>query len=374
MVCPSYPPQDVTCGVGDYTRCLAGELTSQGEDVVLLTSDRYRGETSGPVMVLPRVRAWTVGEALRLTSSEISPPADLIHLQYTPDLYGQGTGFLLLPLLSRIRSGPPVVVTFHTLVGGSLRSRVVAPLLLLTARWSISANEEVSAVIRRRLPWLAGRCTEIPIGANIPVTSGVMKGVSRAGLGLPQEGPVLVHFGLIYPGKGLETLFAALSELLRVRPDVRLAIVGDTRVENKSYLADLKALAERLGVSWAILWLGHRSGEEVSRILNAADIFVVPYDEGVSIRRGSLMAGLAHGRPVVSTISTLPSAYLRDGDNIALVPPKDAVALASRIASLLAKPEEAACLGKAALAVAERFSWSFIAQETRNLYAQVLRR
>jgi glycosyltransferase involved in cell wall biosynthesis len=374
MICSSYPPQEVTCGVGDYTRCLAEELVQQGEDVVVLTSDRYRGETGGPVTVLPRVRAWTIGEALRFTSSEISPPVDLIHLQYTPDLYGQGLGFKLLPLLARIRSGPPVVITFHTLVGGSLRSRVVAPLLLLTARWSISANEEVSAVIRRRLPWLAGRCTEIPIGANIPTKPGGMPRGARAAFGLPQEGPVLVHFGLIYPGKGLETLFAALAKLLFVQPHMKLAIVGDNRMENIGYLEDLKGLAERLGVASAVMWMGHRSGEEVSRILSAADIFVVPYDDGVSIRRGSLMAGLAHGRPVVSTVSTLPSAYLRDGDNIALVPPKDAAALASRIASLLAKPEEAACLGKAALAVAERFSWSVIAQETRNLYARVLRR
>ena len=374
MVCPSYPPQDVTCGVGDYTRCLVEELVRQGEDMVVLTSDRYRGETSGSATVLPRVRSWTIGEALRLTSSAMSPPVDLIHLQYTPDLYGQGLGFKLLPVLARIRSGPPVAITFHTLVGGSLRSRAVVPLLLLAARLSISANEEVSALIRRRLPLLAGRFTEIPIGANIPTKPGGMQRGSQAALGLPRNGPVLVHFGLIYPGKGLETLFVALSELLRVRPHVRLVIVGDTRVENRGYLADLKALAERLGVASAIMWLGHRSGEEVSHILSAADIFVVPYDDGVSIRRGSLMAGLAHGLPVVSTISTLPSAYLRDGDNIALVPPKDAAALAARIASLLAKPEEVASLGKAALAVAERFSWSSIAQETRDLYAQVLRR
>jgi len=372
MVCPSYPPQDVTCGVGDYTRCLAEELVRQGEDVVVLTSDRYRGETNGPVTVLPLVRDWTIGEALRLTSSAMSPPVDLIHLQYTPDLYGQGLGFKLLPLLARIRSGPPVVITFHTLVGGSLRSRVVVPLLLLAARWSISANEEVSALIRRRLPALVGRFTEIPIGANIPTKLGGMQSASQAALGLPLEGPVLVHFGLIYPGKGLETLFAALSELLRVRPHVRLVIVGDTRVENRGYLADLKALAERLGVASATIWSGHRSGEEVSHILSAADIFVVPYDDGVSIRRGSLMAGLAHGRPVVSTFSTLPSAYLRDGDNIALVPPKDAAALAARIASLLAKPEEAACLGKAALSLAERFLWTTIVRETRQLYIRVL--
>jgi len=372
MVCPSYPPQDVTCGVGDYTRCLAEELASQGEDVVVLTSDRYRGETSGPVIVLPRVRAWTIGEALRLTSSTISPSVDLIHLQYTPDLYGQGLGFKLLPLLARIRSGPPVVITFHTLVGGSFRSRAVVPLLLLSARWSISANEEVSALIRRRLPSLAGRCTEIPIGANIPTMSGGMQRVSQAALGLPQEGPILVHFGLIYPGKGMETLFAALSELLRVRPHLKLVIVGDTRVENRGYLADLKALAERLEVASAVMWLGHRSGEEVSDILNAADIFVVPYDDGVSIRRGSLMAGLAHGCPVVSTSSALPSAYLRDGDNVALVPPRDAAALAARIASLLAFPDEAAALGKAALSLVERFSWTTIARQTRQLYAEVL--
>jgi len=374
MVCPSYPPQDVTCGVGDYTRCLAEELARQGEDVVVLTSDRYRGEVHGPVTVLPEVRDWTIGEALRLTSSAVSPPVDLIHLQYTPDLYGQGMGFTFLPVVARIRSGPPAVVTFHTLVGGSLWSRVVAPVLLLTARWSISANEEVSAMIHRRLPWLAGRCTEIPIGANIPTNPAGAPRVSRAALGLPQEGPLLVHFGLLYPGKGLETLFAALSQLLCVQPHVTLVVVGDNRIENMGYLEDLKALAERLGVASSIMWMGHRSGDEVSRILSAADLFVVPYDDGISIRRGSLMAGLAHGCPVVSTVSSLPSAYLRDGDNIALVPPKDAAALASRIVSLLAQPEEAACLGKAALALAERFTWPVLAKETRALYAGLLRR
>ncbi len=375
MICPTYPPNNVSCGVGDYTHCLAEELVRQGEDVVVLTSVHYRGETSGPVTVLPRVRAWTIGEALRLTSSAMSPPVDLIHVQYTPDLYGRGLGVRFLPLLARIWSGPPVVVTFHTLVGGSLRSRVVAPLLLLTARWSISANEEVSALIRRRLSWLAGRCTEIPIGANIPVAPvvpGTSKDSLRASLGLPLKGPILVHFGLIYPGKGLETLFEALPSIRRVHPDARLVVVGDTRTENRGYREALMGLAVRLDVAPAIIWTGRQPSEVASRYLQAADVFVVPYDDGVSIRRGSLMAGLAHGCPVVSTISAIPSAYLKDGENIALVPPRDAAALAYRIAALLAKPEEAACLGKAAATIAERFSWSFIARTTRNLYAKVL--
>ena len=86
------------------------------------------------------------------------------------------------------------------------------------------------------------------------------------------------------------------------------------------------------------------------------------------------MAGLAQGLPVVSTHPAVCSAYLRDGDNISLVPSRDPHALAERIVSLLAQPDDTIRLGKAAAALAERFTWPVIARETRDLYAKLLRR
>jgi glycosyltransferase involved in cell wall biosynthesis len=151
-----------------------------------------------------------------------------------------------------------------------------------------------------------------------------------------------------------------------------LVIVGDTRPDDEPYRTALRALAERLGIASAVVWAGGRTGEETSGILQSGDLYVVPYDDGASVRRGSLMAGLAHGLPVVSTCSRLESVYLKDGLNIALVPPKNADALASRITSLLMRPEEAAALGKAALALAEQFSWVAIARQTRAVYERVL--
>lgn len=378
MVCPSYPPQDVTCGVGDYTRCLAEELAGQGEDVVVVTSDRYRGSTEGHVRIVPTFRRWSWDAAMRLAKLSTSFRADIIHFQYTPELYGRGMGMVLAPLLLRMQARQTaVVVTFHTLIGGGFRSKLMAPYLLATAHHSISANEEVTALIHRRLPMLRRRVSEIPIGANIPVvlvTPGASKDTLRASLGLPLKGPIMVHFGLIYPGKGLETLFEALSSIRRVHPGARLVVVGDTRTENRGYRDALMGLAVRLDVTPAIIWTGSLTGEEVSRFLQAADIFVVPYDGGVSIRRGSLMAGLAHGLPVVSTYPVVPSAYLRDGDNISLVPSRDPRALAERIVSLLTQPDDAIRMGKAAAALAERFTWPAIARETRDLYARLLRR
>jgi len=377
MVCPSYPPQEVTCGVGDYTRCLAEELTHHGEQITVLCSSEYRGAARGSVEVFPRFSRWTLDQALRLTFSSAVPRGDILHLQYTPDLYGPGAGFKLVPLLARLRRrAPPTVVTFHTLTGRSPWSRIWAVLLLASAHQSISANEEVTAMVRRRLPKLSPRLTEIPIGTGVPVhhPDGGDRESGRRLLGLAPGIPLLVHFGLVYPGKGLETLFMALGELVRFRSSIRLAIVGDTRPDSQGYRATLEALASRLGVAEAIIWAGRRPEEEVSKILQAADLFVVPYDDGVSIRRGTLMAGLAPGLPVISTTSALRSAYLRDGENVALVPPRDPQALAARIASLLGAPDEAAFLGKGARKLAERFTWQTIARETRALYARVLRR
>ena len=53
MVCPSYPPQEITCGVGDYTRCLAEALAARGEAVTVVASAAWRGPARCGVTVLP---------------------------------------------------------------------------------------------------------------------------------------------------------------------------------------------------------------------------------------------------------------------------------------------------------------------------------
>ena len=90
------------------------------------------------------------------------------------------------------------------------------------------------------------------------------------------------------------------------------------------------------------------------------------------MRRGSLLAALAHGMPVVSTSASLPSSYLRDGDNVALVPPRDAPALAARIARLLDSRAQRARLARGARKLADRLAWPSIAEETRAVYRRVL--
>jgi glycosyltransferase involved in cell wall biosynthesis len=378
MVCPSYQPQPVACGVGDYTARLATELARQGEDIEVLCSTAYRGSADGPVRVIPDVERWTLGVA-RDTLRRRMRGRDVLHLQYTPVLYGPRAGFRLVTVLARLRRiRVPTVVTFHTLTGVSRSSAVWALLLLASAGASIAANMEVEGMVRRRLPALARRLRTIAIGANVePGTNGLPAADRVAGrsvLGVPPAIPLLVHFGLLYPGKGLETLLDAFALLRRRNPSARLAVVGDTPPEHEPYRRDLERRAMSQGISDAIVWAGRRSEREVSSILAAADVFVAPYDDGVSSRRGSLLAALAHGLPIVSTRPAVETSQFRDGDNIALVPRRDPVALAARLESLLHGADEVAGLRRGAAALAASFAWPTIGAETRRVYAQVMAR
>jgi glycosyltransferase involved in cell wall biosynthesis len=363
MVCPSYPPQAVTCGVGDYTRRLGAELAHQGATVTVITSNDWRGEADGRVLpVLDTPGWWRV------------VPADVVHVQYAPDLYRARGDVTLLPLRARL-GALPIVITFHTLLDGTLAGRVRATWLLATATAAISANEEVSRMVRRRLPWLADRVTEIPIGSNIArVTAPVNRAEILTRLALPSDALVLAHFGLIYPGKGLETLIDALAALRRRQPRAHLVIIGDTREQDRAYRARLHERVERLGVQPAVVWTGWMADAEASGVLSVADLFVAPFDDGASLRRGSLMAGVAHGCAVISTRAARGGAPLVDGDNVALVPPRDAAALAERMGALLAAPHERARLAAAARKLAEQFVWPDIAARTQRIYEDVRRR
>ena len=358
IACPSYPPQDVTCGVGDYARCLADELTRLGEQVTVVTSKAWRGAERGGVAVVPILDGpapwWRV------------IPTDVVSLQYAPDLWRDRTRALGVTL------SMPTVVTFHTLTDATLRSRAVALWLLGSARHVIAANDEVSGMVRRRLPWIARRLTEVPIGSNIAIAPAGDGAATRAAIGAPPRGPLLVHFGLVYPGKGLETLLSALALVRATHADAHLVVAGDTRERDLGYRSDLEALAVELGVARAVTWTGRRDDDEVSRILSLADVFVAPFDGGASLRRGSLLAALAHGLPIVSTASAGASGVLHDGDNIALVPPRDPAALAARICVLLDSPGQRARLVDGARKLASRLAWPAIAEEMRAVYRRVL--
>ena len=112
----------------------------------------------------------------------------------------------------------------------------------------------------------------------------------------------------------------------------------------------------------------HRTGfiDElcVGAFLTASDVTALPFLDGASYRRGSLMAAIRYGCAIVTTTpqTTIP-AFL-DGDNMLFVPPGNSAALAQTLRRLAEYPDIRIRLQKHAALLAGEFSWEHIARST----------
>jgi len=401
-----YPPQPG--GVGDYTRCLAEALGERGHTVTVLTIQERRLRLYGAAD-LPEQPFDRLDWSLRCWPAVIDALDRLrphwLHIQYQTGAYGMRPGVNLLPWRLRALPGRPrIAVTFHDLLTPYLFPR--AGPLRRWVNWRLARDADVVIATTAadaahlsdlyQLPLMMPHCLKrfqalccpawqstiqnlkskmvlhahvIPIGSNIPVAppAGFERAAWRARLGPDVSGRLVAFFGLLAPSKGLDVLLEALA---RLDPSWRLVIIGGaaTAPQDVAHAEAVRALARRLGLASRVHETGHLAAEEVSAWLLAADLAVLPFRDGASFRRGSLLAALAHGCPVVSTLPADPATTEALGPAALLVPPNDPAALAAAMVALAADDPARARLAVAGRALAARFSWGAIAAHHEALY------
>ncbi len=121
-----------------------------------------------------------------------------------------------------------------------------------------------------------------------------------------------------------------------------------------------------------VLWTGYVPNHEVSAAFKSSDVCALPFADGASFRRGSLMAALTHGVAIVSTYPQVPLPEIVDRENMLLVPQRDVDALVRAIRELVADPALRQRLEAGAEQLSRLFDWEGIADRTLELYRQVL--
>ena len=372
FVTGEYPP--TVGGVGDYTALLA------------IVTGRSASGGAESVPVRRAVPDWGFRGWRALHAAIVATRAEVVHIQYQAGAFDGRAAIHLLPrfLRATLRPAPAIVVTFHDLLApylfpkaGRLRERALARLA-----------RDCDAVIAtngddwRRLqadPTLAGELHLIPIGSNIPaLESGRTEAVAavRAALGVNVDTPLLAYFGLVSASKGVDLLLDALRRCDEPAPHLVL-IGGEASESDRATFAgtgDLRAAIAAHGLDGRVTITGALPPERVAAYLVAADATVLPYRDGASWRRGSLLAALSARVPVITTTpqtgydaaGQLPS--LSNGESALLVPPDDAAALAGAIARLLGDEPLRSGLATGALALAAAFDWATIGERHRELY------
>jgi glycosyltransferase involved in cell wall biosynthesis len=378
LVSGEYPP--LQGGVGDFTHELGKALQALGVDVEVVTSVTCAEHGTG-LSVQAVIERWSWGCWGAITRLVERQQPDVVNVQYQAAAYGMHPAINFLPHRLRV----PVVTTFHDLKvpylfpkAGPLRGWVVRALAQASAA-AITTNPEDTARAAGFLP--EGQLREIPIGSNIDpsLPPGYDREAWRARWGAGPDTLLLCYFGFLNESKGGVTLvhtLAQLKEQVAGGPPPRLLMVGgqvgSSDPTNVAYLEWVKGRIVDLGLADQVEWTGYLPDAEVSASLLAADVCVLPYEDGASYRRGSFMAALAHGLPIVTTHPRVSLPELVSGRTVLLVRPGDASATAAAVSRVWGDPALQVALREGARRLAQRFAWDQIALETLAVFEDIL--
>ena len=371
-------------GVGDYTKELALAFLRKGVETHVFTRMLERPPVALPGIELHVFRGgwgWNTLFEMRKVVEAVEP--DAVQIQYQSAAYGMHPSVHLLPRFLRIFTRVGIVsVTFHDLLvpylfpkAGKLRWAAVLE-LAKGSHFSVTTNPEDTSRLSDALP--SARVLEIPIGSNIRPAPPERydRNLWRKEHGYGESDCLLIYFGFLNASKGGEILVRAFADLRKAGIPVKLLMLGgktgSSDPTNLAYARKIEGLVAELGVRDHILWTDFLPASEVSAWMLAADVAVLPYQDGVSYRRGSFMAALAHGLPIVTTEPRLPQPGLEDGVNVLLVPAGNVRLLSDAASRLCRSGKLRESLSRGAKELSLNFSWDRIAQQHLNAYAEFL--
>ncbi|MBN1428775.1 MAG: glycosyltransferase family 4 protein [Anaerolineae bacterium] len=371
FVTGEYPPMEG--GIGDVTRSLAEEMVRQGHDIYVFTRRQAQNAGEPGIDVSPIVSGkwgWPTNAAIKAWAAE--KRLDVIDVQFQTAAFNMHPSIHWLP--GSIRS-IPVVVTFHDLrvpylfpKAGPIRRWIVRQ-LARRADGVITTNHDDESTLRQ---WHVRHVHRIPIGSSIDgsVPTGYDRQARRAALGIKPGDLLISYFGFLNHSKGGLVLLSALKQLIEQGIPAHLLMIGgrqgDSDPTNANYAAQVDALIAQHDLAGRIHWTGFVDNTEVSACFHDSDLVALPYLDGASLRRSTLMTALAHGRAIVTTQSEESVPELANA--VEMVAADNPEALAGTLLALWKDPGRRQMLEQAAALAAKQFGWDSIARKTIDFF------
>jgi polysaccharide biosynthesis protein PslF len=361
-VVSTYPPTG--CGIATYARSLVTALRGA-------TSAVRRVEVVSLVDEPPAAPSIEVAyhhrrgdpRSLRTAAARLDR-TDVVSVQHEFGIFAGRDGREVLDLVDAL--AVPAVVTMHTVLGDPTRRQRDIVRHLADRAAGIVVMSDTAAT---RLETVYGadptRLEVIPHG----VTSS-----ARASAAPNGDRPLVLTWGLIGPGKGIETAIEAMVHVADRDPLPRYLVLGATHPvvrarEGERYRERLLALVDERGLTDVVEFDGrYLDNESLAEVVERASLVLLPYDAVEQVTSGVLVEALAAGRPVVATAFSHAEELLSDGAGY-VVPHADPTAMGRAVRALLDDDQLAAGCAARARELSRSWGWPTIADRHAQLFA-----
>ncbi|MDE3065439.1 MAG: glycosyltransferase [Acidobacteriota bacterium] len=361
----SAPP--TPCGLATFSAALGSSLAQQGSRVgIVRVLDAPEGPSTSPVPVIADMVAGDRTSIERAVGA--LNECDVAFVQHEYGLYGGPDGSDVLQVISGL--AVPVVVTLHTILSKPTpHQRRVLNRVIDRADAVVVMTDRAETILR------ATNDVGDPPVAVIPHGAAVSPPSPRA----PHERPVVLTWGLIGPGKGIQWVIDALVDLRDVEPAPLYVIAGQTHPKVLAHEGD--AYRESLVRRVAENSVGHmvrfdnsyRELAALNELIASADVVVLPYDSRDQATSGVLVDAVAAGRPVIATAFPHAIELLGSGAGI-VVEQGDVPALSDAIRRVVTDADAAAQMSAEAAKIAPGLSWDAVGRQYHALAGRLLHR
>ena len=350
----SFPP--TACGLATFTAALATGLAAHDAQVGVVRVVDTAGQTSQSDRVIGEL----VNGSLRsvIASSDSLNQFDVAIVQHEYGLYGGADGDEVLEILGGLHV-PSIVIAHTILADPTPHQRSVLNEVVALAGRVVVMTEAARVRLCARFDVDASKVATIAHGAAIPTARVVPNRVGR---------PVILTWGLIGPGKGIERAIDAMQTLQDLPMPPRYLVAGQTHpkvlaTHGESYRRDRIEQAERHGISSSVVFdADYRDVASLTALIQSSKVVVLPYDSKDQVTSGVLVDAIAAGRPVVATAFPHAVELLSSGAGL-VVDHDDPDAMARALRRVLTRPELAANMAAEASRLAPSLGWSVVAGE-----------
>ncbi|WP_010268372.1 glycosyltransferase family 4 protein [Paenibacillus senegalensis] len=362
------------CGLATFTCHLRQAVHAAKEwrakDPVIVLHDGETDEFKDPLLWLLRRDCENdyVKMAYRINHSDI----EVVSLQHEFGIFGGEAGSHILHLIRSLRK--PLVTTFHTVFEHPREpyASIQQEIAERSAR-IVVMNRKAISFLNRSFGIAEDKIVFIPHGTPEPEID--RRQAFREQLGWSGR-KVLMTFGLLSRGKGIEFILKMLPEIVEEVPNVLYAIVGQTHPEVKKwegekYREELKAMMADSGIGQNVVMVDRYIEEnDLVRHITACDVYVTPYPGLEQITSGTLAYAVGLGRPVLST----PYCYAQDllaAEPDLLIPADEEALWRERIVSLLTNDVMLQDVVRKMKRLGQTMRWANVGQEYNLLFAEV---
>ena len=351
----SAPP--TPCGLATFTTALGLAMQRQEFEVgIVRVLDAEEAPVGGDLPVWSELVAHH--SKTRTHAIDALNSCDVVMMQHEYGLYGGQDGSDVLRVLEGLRV--PAVSILHTVLASPTRhQRDVLNEVIRRSRHVVVMSAYAETTLRSANFIGATPLSVIPHGARRSTALS-----TRA----VHERPVLLSWGLLGPGKGIEWAIDALGMLKDLSPVPRYVVAGRTHPkvlarEGDAYRDSLVRRVQANGVEHMVSFDdSYRDLASLQTLIEDADVVLLPYDSKNQATSGVLVDAVAAGRPVIATAFPHALELLSDGAGL-IVPQRDPSALSAAIRRVLVDPDLAERMALAARDAAPELSWDVVGEQ-----------